>query len=141
MLTTIDENTLGFYVKTRDAGAPGSTWERRVSISSPEPGGRFFSTEPFVYDGRSYVLMMLIVGDYPRSIWLANFDASAPILRRLTPELPDVARADPEIVFTDNGPVVVFSMFDQTKGDYWLCVPCHMGLYRAETGIPPATNP
>ncbi|GAB4123392.1 MAG: hypothetical protein Fur0014_22130 [Rubrivivax sp.] len=140
MLTTVDTNTLAFYVKGRDGGASGSSWERRLTIPVPEEGGRFFSTEPFVYDGKSYVIMMIIVGNYPRSIWLANFDSSAPILRRLTPTLPDRARADPEVFFTDNGPVVFFSRFDQTKGSYWLCVRCAEGLYRVETGIPPAAR-
>lgn len=138
MLTTIDTDKLGFYVKGRDSGTPGSVWQRRMTIDAPEPGGRFFSTEPFVYGGTSYVIMMIIVGDYPRSIWLANFDADAPVLRRLTPSQPDRARADPEVFFTDNGPVVFFSRFDQTKGSYWLCVRCAEGLYRVETGIPAA---
>ncbi len=142
MLTTIDTDKLGFYVKQPDGGgASGSTWERRLTISAPEAGGRFFSTEPFVYDGKSYVIMMIIVGNYPRSIWLANFDTEEPVLRRLTPSLPDRARADPEVFFTDSGPVVYFSRFDQTKGSYWLCVRCAEGLYRVETGIPAAARP
>lgn len=141
MLTTVAADKLGFYVKVSSPEQPGSTWERRMTIEAPEPGGRFFSTEPFVYDGRSYVIMMMIVGDYPRSIWLANFDTSDPLMRRLTPESPDVARADPEIFFTEGGPVVFFSRFDQTKGSYWLCVRCHQGLYRADTGLPAAATP
>lgn len=140
MLTTVDKSTLGFYVKVRDRASEGSTWERRLSIPAPLEGGRFFSTEPFVYGGVSYVVMMIIVGNYPTSIWLANFDESAPMLRRLTPELPDRARADPEIFFTDNGPIVFYSRFDQTKGAYWLCFRCTEGLFRVETGIPPAAN-
>lgn len=131
MLTTVDGTTLGLYQKL--AGA----WTQVRSIQAPL-GGRFFSTEPFTYGGKSYVLMMVIVGSYPNSIWLADFDATSPLLRRLTPETPDRARADPEIFVTDAGPIVFFSRFNQNKGTNWLCVPCTEGLYRAETGIPPA---
>lgn len=131
MLTTIDGTTLGLYQKV------SGNWTKVRSITAPL-GGRFFSTEPFTYGGKSYVIMMVIVGSYPNSIWLADFDATSPMLRRLTPETPDRARADPEVFFTDNGPIVFFSRFNQNKGSYWLCVPCTEGLYRAETGIPPA---
>jgi hypothetical protein len=135
MLTTVDGTTLALY--QNQAGTGGSQqWTQVRTIQAPL-GGRFFSTEPFVYGGKSYVVFMVIVGDYPTSIWLADFDAQNPLLRRLTPEAPDRARADPEIFFTDAGPIVFFSRFNQTKGSYWLCVPCAEGLYRADTGIAP----
>ena len=134
LMTTVDETNLALY---KQVVANGTTqWSRVKTIQAPL-GGRFFSTEPFVYGGKSYAVLMLIVGDYPTSIWLANFDVSDPMMRRLTPELPDRARADPEVFITDNGPIVFFSRFDQTKGSYWLCMPCAEGLYRAETGIGP----
>lgn len=135
MLTTVDGTTLSLYQNQPGSGGT-QQWTQVRSIQAPL-GGRFFSTEPFVHNGKSYVIFMVIVGDYPNSIWLADFDALAPLLRRLTPELPDRARADPEIFFTDAGPVVFFSRFDQTKGSYWLCVPCTEGLYRADTGLAP----
>lgn len=135
LMTTVGETRLVLY---RQSLAPegGIRWTPAHTVDAPL-GGKIFSTEPFVYGGKSYAVMMIIVGAYPTSIWLANFDAAAPVLRRLTPELPDRARADPEVFFTDDkGPVVFFSRFDPTKGTQWLCIPCAEGLYRAETGIP-----
>lgn len=133
MLTTIDKTTLGLYQRVTQ-GDGTLRWTRVRTLAAPE-GGRIFSTEPFVYGGKSYTLLQVFVGDYPQAIWLFDFDETAPIQRRLTPRLPDRARADPEIVFTANGPIVYFSRFNQTKGAYWLCVPCAEGLYRANTGI------
>lgn len=129
LMTTVAESILALYQQGAD-----SQWSQVRTIHAPL-GGRFYSTEPFVYGGKSYALMMVIVGKYPTSIWLADFDLGNPVLRRLTPERPDRARADPEVFFTDSGPIVFFSRFNPTKGPYWLCVPCAEGLYRAETGI------
>lgn len=136
MLTTVGETSLALYQQLPDAGG-ALQWRRVRTIAAPIPGSRFFSTEPFVYRDKSYVVMMVIVGSYPNSIWLADFDAASPLLRRLTPETPDRARADPEIFITDAGPTVFFSRFNQNKGSYWLCVPCAEGLYRADTGLGP----
>lgn len=135
LMTTVGKSVLGLYRQGLDPANP-ALWTRWLSIQAPL-GGRLFSTEPFVYGGKSYVVMMVIVGSYPTSIWLADFERDAPLLRRLTPELPDRARADPEIFITDRGPIVFFGRYNQTKGSYWLCSACAEGLYRAETGIGP----
>ena len=134
LMTTVNGTSLQLYQKLAETGGT-MRWTQVRSIQAPL-GGKFFSTEPFVYGGKSYVVLMVIVGDYPNSIWLADFDATSPMLRRLTPETPDRARADPEIFFTDKGPIVFFSRFNQNKGSNWLCVPCTEGLFRADTGIP-----
>ncbi len=135
LMATVAQSTLVMYRQGLDATDP-TRWTAWYSLPAPL-GGRFYSTEPFVYQGKSYVVMMVIVGAYPTSIWVANFDGAAPLLRRVTPESPDRARADPEIFITDRGPVVFFGRYDPTKGSYWLCSACADGLYRAETGIIP----
>jgi hypothetical protein len=135
LMATVGQTSLVLYRQGLDANDP-LRWEAWTSIAAPL-GGRFFSTEPFVYAGKSYVVMMVIVGAYPTSIWVANFDKNAPLLRRLTPEKPDRARADPEVFITDNGPIVFFGRYKPTVADYWLCGPCSEGLYRVETGITP----
>lgn len=135
LLATVDKSTLVLYRQGYDS-AGIYRWLPVSSVQAP-PGMGWFSTEPFVYQNKSYVLMQSIVGPYPSAIWLANFDASDPLLRRLTPELPERARADPEVVFTNRGPIVLFSRFDPSKGPQWLCLACLEGLYRAETGLPP----
>lgn len=135
LMTTVGKSSLVLYRQGLDAANP-SIWSRWHTIQAPL-GGRFFSTEPFIYGGKSYVVMMVIVGSYPTSIWVANFDRKAPMLRRITPEAPDRARADPEIFFTDRGPIVFFGRYNPTKGTYWLCTACAEGLYVAETGIAP----
>jgi hypothetical protein len=139
LLATVDQTRLVLYRQTL-APQGGVRWTPAHTVIAPL-AGRIFSTEPFVYGGKSYAVMMIIVGEYPTSIWLVDFNTAQPILRRLTPEQPDRARADPEVFFTDSkGPIVFFSRFDPTKGPQWLCVPCAEGLYRAETGIPLAPS-
>jgi hypothetical protein len=133
LMATVGKSRLVLYRKGQDPAEP-SAWKAWQTIQAPLDG-RFYSTEPFVYAGKSYVVMMIIVGDYPNSIWVANFDPVAPLLRRVTPESPDRARADPEIFITDTGPVVFFGRYNQNKGRFWLCSRCAEGLYRAETGI------
>jgi hypothetical protein len=137
LITTIDKNTVTVYRQGGD-GNGNLVWKAASRIVAPH-NGSWFSTEPFVYQGRSYAIAQLTEAgaDYPSSIWLMNFDQHHPILRRLTPELPDRARADPEIFVTDKGPVVFFSRFDRSKGPYWLCLPCMEGAYRVDTGLPP----
>ena len=133
MMATVAQRNLVLYRKGQDPLDP-NRWAPWSSIRAPLDG-RFFSTEPFTFDGKSYVVMMIIVGDYPTSIWVAGFDPDTPLLRRLTPELPDRARADPEVFITDAGPIVFFGRYDPRKGSYWLCSACAEGLFRAETGI------
>lgn len=137
MATTVDGKAVAVYRQASD-GAGGLVWQRMMAIEAPD-GGSWFSTEPFTYQGRSYMIAQHTAAgaSYPSSIWLMNFDRNNPILRRLTPAEPDRARADPEIFVTDQGPVVFFSRFDQTKGAQWLCLPCMEGEYRVDTGLPP----
>jgi hypothetical protein len=136
MITTVNKTAVYVYRQASD-GQGGVVWTRASSVAAPN-NGSWFSTEPFVYQGRSYAIAQLTEAgkDYPSSIWLMNFNHNAPLLRRLTPESPDRARADPEIFVTDKGPVVFFSRFDQSKGSYWLCLPCMEGEYRVDTGLP-----
>lgn len=135
LMSTVGKRRLVLYRKGQDPADP-ARWAPWSAITAPLDG-RIFSTEPFTYDGKSYALMMVIVGEYPTSIWVVDFDPVNPMLRRLTPELPDRARADPEVFITDAGPIVFFGRYDPTKGNYWLCERCAEGLYRAETGITP----
>jgi hypothetical protein len=135
LMVTVGKNRLALLRKGLDPTQP-QAWTAWHVIQAPLDG-RFFSTEPFVYNGKSYVVMMIIVGEYPTSIWVANFDRDAPLLRRVTPESPDRARADPEVFITDRGPVIFFGRYNQNLGRNWLCSRCAEGLYRAETGIGP----
>jgi hypothetical protein len=130
MLTIVDKSAIGLYAQQY------GQWVQIQKLDTPVPG-TWFSTEPFTYKGKSYALAQLTRAgqNYPSSIWLIGFDPVHPLLRQLTPDQPDRARADPEIVFTSSGPIVYFSRFDQTKGSYWLCLPCMEGAFRTPTGL------
>lgn len=131
------------YVPTVDAqGQP--CYKRIASIPAPG-GGTWFSLEPFVYQGRSYALAQFTAPGvaYPTSIWLMSLDAATSVLRQVTPNgLPTETRADAEIVPLATGAMVVYSKFDTTQcaddpQGSWLCLRGAMGLFRADSGLPP----
>ncbi len=140
----VDGGTLiASYVPTVDSQGQ-TTYTRIAGIQAPG-GGSWFSLEPFVYQGRSYALAQLTPPGvaYPTSVWLMSLDASTSVLRQVTPNgLPTETRADAEIVPLATGAMVVYSKFDNTKcpdgtDGSWLCLPGAMGLFRADSGLPP----
>lgn len=143
LMAVVDKRTVVMYRPV--AGADGAfRYEPHAAVAAPQRG-RWFSVEPFVYRGRSYMVAQLTPkgSSYPTSIWLAGFDAADPVLRQLTPDGdPTEARADPEMVPTAHGVLVVYSKFDTAKcapenTSSWLCIRGLKGLFRADTGLPP----
>lgn len=143
LLTNLDKKTMAFYRPVPN-GSGGTAYELLDAVRAPQRG-TWFSLEPFVHNGRSYVVAQLtpLRSGHPTSLWLVGLDPDVPLLRQLTPEgLPTEARADPEIVRTANGVIVVYSKFDTTQctsenASRWLCMQGLQGLFRADTGLPP----
>ena len=97
-------------------------------------GSRLSSTEPFTFDGKSYVFMSAEVppNDFPSAIFLSNIDASQPMLRQLTPKVPVRTRTDPEVFVTTTGPFIYFYRADRSTNPP---CPCYEGTFRADTGL------
>lgn len=143
LVTIANKKTIRLYAPVTDVNGK-TTYEIAGSLKAPQ-GGRWFSLEPFVYQGHTYVLSQLTMGDdtYPTSIWLGGFDTANPILRQLTPNGASYeARADGEFVPLSTGVMITYSKFDTRKckpsnPSSWLCMEGLMGLFRADTGLPP----
>jgi hypothetical protein len=142
LVNNVGKSTITLY--RPDVDGDGNTVYRvHASVAAPR-GGKWFSLEPFVYQGRSYVIAQYTprVLRHPASIWLVGFDPADPILRQITPDgLRTEARADPEVLPTAQGVMVIYSKFDTTKctpanPSTWLCMQALEGMFRADTGLP-----
>jgi hypothetical protein len=143
LVTIVGKSTVALYAPVVDANGV-TTYQVFGTVVAPN-GGQWYSLEPFVYQGHSYMLTQFIPAGskYPTSIWLAGFDPANPVLRQLTPNgQARFARGDAEVVPISTGVMVVYSMFDTTKctpwsASTWLCMAGLKGLFRADTGLPP----
>lgn len=143
LMTIVEKSTITLYAPV--VAATGITTYQAYGTATAPEGGQWYSLEPFVYQGRSYMLAQLTPAGstYPTSVWLGDFDPTNPVLRQLTPNgRPKMARADAEIVPLSTGVMITYSMFDTTKctrrdPSTWLCMQGLMGLFRADTGLPP----
>jgi hypothetical protein len=143
LVTLVDRGTIAMYVPVTD-GPGGTQYQLYGSLPAPQ-GGQWFSLEPLVYQGRTYVLSQWSAAGstIPTSIWLGSLDAGNPVLRQLTPDtIPTEARADAEFVPIATGVLITYSKFDTTKCkprdlSSWLCMSGLLGLFRADTGLPP----
>lgn len=142
LMTIVNKSTVTMYRPVVDAVTGATNYVEHASAVAPQRG-KWFSVEPFVYQGQTYMVAQLAPrgSSYPTSIWLAKFGART-VLRQLTPNgLSTEARADPEVVPLSTGVMVVYSKFDTTKctpadQSSWLCMQGLMGLFRADTGLP-----
>ncbi len=109
-------------------------WTIVHRVRAPIVDTKLSSAEPFVFDGKSYVFMLGVVppNAYASTIFLANIDASAPMFRQLTPDLPLRTRTDPEVFITSTGPSIYYYRAD--RSDVKPC-PCYEGIWRTDTGL------
>jgi len=136
MMTMLDTEAVGIY--QQDVGG----WNLIHSISLPTTKPFVHSPEPFVYGGKSYIL--LVAADQlgsggsffgtpvgPTEIWIAGIDAQQPFFRRIDDPLYEANRLDPEIYIIADDAVALYSEKDESTGRFL--------LKRAKTGL--ATNP
>lgn len=123
--TVVDRRKLRVYRKV------GSVWTVVKTIELPDDttkGGLIFSPEPFIYKGKSYVVMQLSRQKYAAAeIWIAAIDPANTLLRRVSdPTKPTMVRSEPEFMETPRGAFIYYSVVEgQDKAS----------LYRADTGL------
>lgn len=137
LATVVDDTELRLYVLP-PGGSPGA-WTVTGSIRTPE-GGVINSPEPFVHNGKSYVLFTASKppATYPSTIFLAGIDEAAPTPLQLTPDVPLRIRTDPEVFVANDGPYIYYNRAVIVGDGDQYCLPCNEGLYRTYTGLPPA---
>lgn len=142
LMTIVNKSAVTLYRPVVDPVTGATNYVEHATAVAPQRG-KWFSVEPFVYQGQTYMVAQLAPrgSSYPTSIWLARFGTRT-LLRQLTPDgISTEARADPEVVPLATGVMVVYSKFDTTKCtpanvSSWLCMQGLMGLFRADTGLP-----
>ncbi len=127
----VDEQYIRIYRKLDPDGDGIAHWTE-VNVIDP-PGLDFiWSPEPFVFQGRSYIVMVTSATDDQRSItdpteiWLAGIDPANPFYRRLSDDRQAV-RKDPEVFMTRQGPYAYILVSGDGSPD----------IYRLDTGLGP----
>ncbi|MCJ0826575.1 hypothetical protein MQC88_11540 [Luteimonas sp. 50] len=135
--TVADDTELRIYRRRAGSRGEDATWELVRSARTPR-NGVINSPEPFVHEGKSYVVFSATSppGIYPTVVYLASIDPAAPSLVQLTPDLPRRIRRDPEVFVASDGPYVYYNRLTMEGGGY--CLACNEGVYRSHTGLPPA---
>jgi len=144
-MTLVDEVELRLYRKLPDPVTGVMTWTPIVRHLTTG-GAKLYSPEPFVYDGKSYAFMSASNrgAKFRSEIWIANFDAAAPIFRRITPTDELRTRTDPEVFITAKGPMIYFNRLvpdSSSTGRPKTCreIRCSEGMWRADPGLGPTT--
>lgn len=137
--TFVNQSELRVYRQLPGSdGAP--VWTLIYSAAMPE-GRAAGSPQWFTYNGKSYVYWVAYLGTntYPSEVWIANIDASDPLLRRVNDDKLLRARNDPEVfVTTKFGPLIYYNRYDPSRDPtqtHPLCSACSEGVYRADPGL------
>ncbi len=121
LLAQISNNELAYYREIE------GVWSRIYSYFSPSTELPFFhSPEPFVHQGKSYIVTVLAqeladLGGFPAQpvgdtqIWIAGVDSAAPFFRRVDDPSTTGHRIDPEALGTDIGTFVYYSEQDENS--------------------------
>jgi hypothetical protein len=115
-LTVADRRTMLVYRRSVD-GSGQATWSLASTRTSPEPVPYITSPEPFVHNGRSYVVMRVSaspdLGDNtPSDLAVSGIEPGQLDLRLLTDtSAPSRVRSDPEYYITSKGPYVYFNRY------------------------------
>jgi hypothetical protein len=128
-LTLINETHIGIY------GKINGVWTRINTVKPPSIGNFLWSPEPFVHNGKSYIVMVTSTSsdqqsfEIPTDLWLAGIDRNAPFYRQLS-DLSAKVRKDPEVFITQNGPFIYYAVLNPEN-------PEETGIYRVDSGLGP----
>ncbi len=120
-------NELVFFALVDDLGPPSGdptgqhldiyrqingTWQK-INTIAPAPPNRpnYYSPEPFVYNGKSYIFFTAAAGgngSTDADVWIAAIDPAAPLSRQVSASTPG-KRFDPEVLILTGGPVIYYT--------------------------------
>jgi hypothetical protein len=114
MMVMMGKTDIGIYHQA------GDEWDLIYQFSLPTTKPFVHSPEPFVYNDKSYILVVAADqlgggGSFPGSpigpteIWISGVDAAQPFFRRIDNPLYDARRLDPEIYLTTNDAVALYT--------------------------------
>jgi hypothetical protein len=113
-------------------------WTVVKTLNPPAQGIYFWSPEPFVHNGKSYIYWVASQNpdqpdpSFPSQIWIASADPADPFYASLSDATLSRFRLDPEVYVTTEGPFLYYNRFlPGTPQQY-------EGVYRVDTGLGPA---
>lgn len=130
-LALTNEKFLGIY-RNLDADGDGTAEWTRVQTIDPPGLDYIWSPEPFVFDGKSYIVMTTSPSSDQQSItiptetWIADLEPENRLYRRLSDDR-ELVRKDPEVYVTRNGPYVYILAGGDGSPD----------IHRLDTGLGP----
>jgi hypothetical protein len=135
LMLPVKEATELWVYRQLDKSSP--VWTVVFRASAP-PGTKIISQEPFVLGGKSYVFMAVMQQPdlNSSSIYISNIDAAQPLFRQITPDDPVRKRSDPEVFVTGDGQAYIY--FARVNMGSGPPCPCYEGIWRSNTGLPPA---
>ncbi len=117
-------------------------WTVFRTITPPSQGIYFWSPEPFVHNGKSYISLVASTSpnhkatDVPSQVWLADIDPVGGFVQNLTMD-PNRLRLDPEVFVTDQGPYIYYNReIPETATDPRI----KEGIYRVDSGLGPVIS-
>ncbi len=139
--TVADRTELQVYRKLPD-GSGGMSWQVVNRITSPDSGAPYIaSPEPFTYNGRTWIFLILSSSKaasditVPTKLAVTGIDPAQPSIRLLQDDTSPVRlRQDPEYFITSRGAYIYYSRAipgTATSG------PINDGYYRVDTGLGP----
>lgn len=143
LLTVADLSVLRIY-REIDDGSGGKTWVLANSIT-PLPDRPYIgSPEPFVHNGKSYVVMSVSTSSdpndvsVPTQIALTGIDPATPSFRLLTnDDSIQRLRLDPEYYITSQGPFIYYNRYLPGAS---ISTIQNEGVWRVDTGLGPPVH-
>jgi hypothetical protein len=113
-ITVTDNCCLSMYRQV------GGSWVLLQTLDAADFADQsgIFSPEPYVYEGRSYILMLTSPIDRrlgKADIWITSLDPAQPLLRQLTDPAQKAVRIEPEWVSTPTGLYVYYTQYDARR--------------------------
>lgn len=124
----------------KNTGSGEATWQIVHQIVPTPEYPYIYSAEPFVYEGRTYIIMSVSRerqghgNSVTSQVAIAGVDPDVPFYRVLTSDDPEPRlRKDPEYYITSNGPYIYYNRYVLSEGQ----PPRPEGVFRIETGLGP----
>lgn len=113
-------------------------WTIIKTFNPPTKGIYFWSPEPFVHNGKSYIFWVASNNPdqpdpaFPSQVWIGAADPADPLYTSLSDATLGRFRMDPEVYVTGQGPFLYYNRFiPGTPQSY-------EGVFRVDTGLGPA---
>jgi hypothetical protein len=140
LVTLANRTTLQVYRQVTDTQG-NKTWTLINTIAAPASMPYVWSPEPFVHNGKSYVIMQLTstsaLDDYtvPTQLAMTGIDPAVPSLRMLTNDTSvQRLRMDPEYYITSQGAYVYYNRYFPATATATMQPE---GVWRVDTGLGP----